>query len=298
MAHVHDSSGDSRRRVWIALLLTGSFMVAEVAGGIISGSLALLADAGHMLTDTMALALAAVAFRISSRPADDRLSYGYSRFQILAAFVNGLSLLLIVVWILYEAFQRLIDPAPVLAATMLVVAVVGLLVNVACFSILHGGDQKNLNIRGAVLHVIGDLLGSVAAIIAALVIMATGWMPIDPLLSVLVALLILTSAWRLVRRSAQILLEAVPDGLDIEEIRRRVLETLPAACDVHHMHVWALTPDQLMLTMHVALASADEDAIAIIKNIKALLRREFAIQHSTIEIETDTCADHAGENRQ
>ena len=126
MAHVHDSSGDSRRRVWIALLLTGSFMVAEVAGGIISGSLALLADAGHMLTDTMALALAAVAFRISSRPADDRLSYGYSRFQILAAFVNGLSLLLIVVWILYEAFQRLIDPAPVLAATMLVVAVVGL----------------------------------------------------------------------------------------------------------------------------------------------------------------------------
>src|SRR5690606_38642777 len=196
-AHHHESD---QRRVQIALVLTGLFMLVEVAGGLISGSLALLADAGHMLTDTMALLLAAVAFRVSARPADAKRSFGYHRFQILAAFVNGLTLLFIVGWILLEALQRFMDPPAVTGGLMLGVAAAGLVVNLVVFAILHGGDQENLNIRGAALHVLGDLLGSIAAVSAAIVIMTTGWMTIDPLLSVLVAALILRSAWLLVKR--------------------------------------------------------------------------------------------------
>jgi cobalt-zinc-cadmium efflux system protein len=204
-------SDDCRRcHERIALVLTATFMVVEVIGGILSGSLALLADAGHMLTDTMALTLAAVAFGVSARPADSKRSYGYHRFQILAAFVNGLSLLLIVGWILIEAVRRLISPPDVMGKTMLIVASAGLLVNIVAFIILHGGDRENLNIRGAALHVAGDLLGSIAAIVAAIVIIFTAWMPIDPILSVVVALLILRSAWYLVKRSAHILLEGAP----------------------------------------------------------------------------------------
>ena len=162
----HDHASGNMRRVVIALILTGTFMVVEVIGGIISGSLALLADAGHMLTDTMALALAAVAFHVSKRPADAKLTYGYQRFQILAAFVNGLSLILIVAWILIEAVDRFRNPGEILGNTMLLIAAIGLVVNLASFLVLHGGDRDNLNIRGAAIHVAGDLLGSVAAIVA------------------------------------------------------------------------------------------------------------------------------------
>ena len=208
MKHAHIR--DNMRRVVIALVLTGAFMIVEVIGGILSGSLALLADAGHMLTDTMALALAAVAFQVCKRPADAKLTYGYHRFQILAAFVNGLSLIFIVGWILFEAVDRFLDPTEVLGETMLVVAAAGLVVNLIAFAVLHGGDRENLNIRGAAIHVAGDLLGSVAAIAAALVIIYTGWTPIDPILSVAVAMLILRSAWVLVKRSSHVLLEGAP----------------------------------------------------------------------------------------
>jgi cobalt-zinc-cadmium efflux system protein len=291
MAHAHSGLPDARRRVWIALGLTGTFMLVEVVGGVISGSLALLADAGHMLTDTMALGLAAVAFRIGSRPPDSRRSYGYARFQILAAFVNGLSLLLIVGWILYEAVERLITPSTVLGGTMLLVAAAGLVVNIVCFAVLHRGDQHNLNIRGAALHVIGDLLGSVAAILAAVVILATGWMPIDPILSILVALLILSSAWRLVRRSAHILLEGVPEGVQTDEIRQRLIDEHAGISDVHHVHIWSLTNEQLMLTMHVVLQDHSRDSTSIVRAIKRTLQQHYAIEHSTIEVETDVCAD-------
>ena len=209
MSHQHHNG--NMRRILIALILTAAFMIVEVIGGIISGSLALLADAGHMLTDTMALALAAVAFQVSKRPADARLTYGYQRFQILAAFVNGLSLLLIVFWILYEAVDRFRHPVEIMGDTMLLIAAIGLIVNIIAFAVLHSGDRNNLNIRGAALHVAGDLLGSIAAIIAALVIIQTGWTPIDPLLSVAVAVLIFRSAWVLVKRSAHVLLEGAPD---------------------------------------------------------------------------------------
>jgi len=290
MSHAHDNS--NMRRVTIALVLTGVFMVVEVIGGILSGSLALLADAGHMLTDTMALALAAVAFQVSKRPADAKLTYGYQRFQILAAFVNGLSLLLIVGWILYEAFSRFISPQEVLGKTMLIVAVAGLVVNIISFAVLHGGDKENLNIRGAALHVAGDLLGSVAAIVAAVVIIYTGWMAIDPILSVAVAILILKSAWVLVKRSAHVLLEGAPEWLEVDSMQERLVEQIPEVASIHHVHVWGMTPQDLMLTMHVQVNVGSANPTDIIRRVKALLRAEYGIGHTTVEIETDDCADH------
>ena len=291
MTHSHAGSAGNVKRVQIALVLTGAFMLVEVAGGIISGSLALLADAGHMLTDTMALALAAVAFRVSARPADSRRSYGYQRFQILAAFVNGLSLLGIVGWILLEAVQRFLSPVNVMGTTMLLVAVAGLLVNLVSFLVLHGGDRENLNIQGAATHVAGDLLGSVAAIVAAVVIIGTGWMPIDPILSVVVALLILRSAWQLLKRSAHILLEGAPEWLDVEEMQRQIVAKVPAVTGIHHVHVWGLTPQHPMLTMHISLLELPGDTTPIVRLVKEVLRDEYGIGHSTIEVETDDCAD-------
>lgn len=290
MSHAHHNS--NMRRVIIALVLTGTFMVVEVVGGILSGSLALLADAGHMLTDTMALALAAVAFQVSKRPADTTLTYGYQRFQILAAFVNGLSLLFIVGWIFYEAVNRFIAPQEVLGQTMLIVAVAGLVVNIISFTVLHGGDKDNLNIRGAALHVAGDLLGSVAAIVAAVVIIYTGWMQIDPILSVAVAILILKSAWVLVKRSAHVLLEGAPEWLDIDTMREHLIGKIPEVASIHHVHVWGMTPQDLMLTMHLCVSTQPENPTDIIRRVKVQLREEYGIGHSTIEIEVDDCADH------
>ena len=292
--HGHDhghAHGSNLRRVMIALVLTGTFMVVEVVGGIISGSLALLADAGHMLTDTMALALAAMAFHVSKRPPDGRLTYGYQRFQILAAFVNGLSLLAIVGWILFEAVSRFISPRDVLGETMLVVAVAGLVVNLVSFTVLHTGDQENLNIRGAALHVAGDLLGSIAAIVAAIVIIYTGWVPIDPLLSIAVAGLILRSAWSLVKRSAHVLLEGAPEWLDVEAMQQRIVADVPGVGGIHHVHIWGLTPQQLMLTMHMSLRGPVDSQADVVRRVKRFLQEEYGIGHSTIEVEVDGCSD-------
>ncbi len=290
-AHVHEANEGNLKRVMIALVLTGTFMIVEVVGGIISGSLALLADAGHMLTDTMALALAAVAFHVSKRPADGKLTFGYQRFQILAAFVNGLSLLLIVGWILFEAVHRFISPRDILGETMLTVAAIGLVVNIISFAVLHSGDQDNLNIRGAALHVAGDLLGSVAAIVAAIVIIYTGWTLIDPILSVAVAGLILRSAWTLVKRSAHVLLEGAPDWLDVDDMQERIVANVPGVSGIHHVHVWGLTPQQLMLTMHVTLVDSAGSQYEVVRGVKAFVEKEYGIGHSTIEVDIDGCAD-------
>ncbi len=292
--HTHHDQGVSRNnvtRVKLALVLTGVFTLVEFAGGIISGSLALLADAGHMLTDTFALGLAAFAFHVSARPADAKRSFGYHRFQIIAAFVNGLTILFIVAWIVFEAIQRLLEPPDVIGGTMLLVAIIGLVVNVVAFVILHGDDQENLNIRGAVLHVMGDLLGSVAAVAGAIVIIRTGWMPIDPILSLSVAALLLRSAWQLTRRSAHILLEGSPEWLDVQEMREKIVATVPAVLDIHHVHVWGLTPQHPILTMHVVLQEAPENPTAIVRRVKETLEAEFGVTHSTIELEVDDCAD-------
>jgi cobalt-zinc-cadmium efflux system protein len=203
-----------------------------------------------------------------------------------------LSLLFIVGWILFEAVNRFLEPTEVLGKTMLIVAAAGLVVNLIAFAVLHGGDQDNLNIRGAVIHVAGDLLGSMAAIIAALVIIYTGWMPIDPILSVAVAMLILRSAWILVKRSSHVLLEGAPEWLDTQTMQDKIIGQVPAVCGVHHVHVWGMTPQELMLTMHVRLEAEPGNPTECIRQIKDVLRAEYGIGHSTIEIETDDCADH------
>lgn len=292
--HSHDhapSVGDANeKRVLWALLLTGSFMIIEVVGGLLSGSLALLADAGHMLADTAALGLAWAAFRIAKRPHDTRRSYGYHRFQVLAAFINGLTLLLIVIWIVVEAVRRLVEPVEVLGVPMLAVASAGLVVNIVAYAILHRGASENMNVQGAALHVLGDLLGSVAAIAAAVVILWTGWMPIDPLLSVLVALLILNSVWRLIRRSAHILLEGAPDWIDETKLKAELTAAVPAVESVHHLHVWMLTQEHPMITMHAQVSDAANHNEVLVA-ITRFLSERFAITHATIQIETGDCVD-------
>jgi cobalt-zinc-cadmium efflux system protein len=273
------------------MLLTAGFMFVEVLGGIFSGSLALLADAGHMLTDTASLFIAWLAARLALRPADTLRSYGYHRIQILAAFVNGMAFLAIVVWIVVEAVRRFMAPIQVHGEMMIVVAVLGLIVNLAAFWLLHGGDHHDLNRRAALIHVLGDLLGSVAAIVAAGVILVTGWMPIDPLLSVLVALLILRSAWQVVRQAGHILLEGTPEDLDAVHIREVLKEEVATVEDVHHIHIWSLTPSYPLLTLHVNL-QPDCDYVQALRQIKQVLVKRFNIQHSTVQLEMEHCIDH------
>ncbi len=289
-AHVHGAGADSEKRVLWALLLTAGFMGAEVVGGLISGSLALLADAAHMLTDAAALALAWFAFRIARRPADPKRSYGYHRGQVLAAFTNGAVLIAIVFWIFVEAVQRLRNPVAVEGGVMLVIAVLGLVVNIVAFFILHGGDRRNLNLRGAAAHVLGDLLGSAAAVIGALVILRTGWTPIDPLLSLLVGLLVLRSAWLIVRESAHILLEGTPAEIDPKGLRRALMAEIPGLKDVHHIHAWSLSPDRPLLTLHAQVGES-ADPQATLERIKQVLSQRYGIEHATVQVERGPCGD-------
>ena len=283
-------SRDNERRIFIAMWLTGGFMVAEVVGGLISGSLALIADAGHMATDTAALGLAWLAFRLSQRPADTSRSYGYHRGEVLAAFVNGIAMLALVLWILVEAVQRLFAPVEIMGGIMLWIAVGGLLVNCVAFWLLHGGSKENLNIQGAAVHVLGDLLGSVAAIIAAGVIIWTGWTPIDPLLSIAVALLVLRSAWFIARQSAHILMEGAPPGLEPAQIKSDLLGNIDGLDDVHHVHTWSLNQERPLVTLHARIQE-DADADALLKAINARLMEKFKVDHATVQIEKGVCTD-------
>lgn len=288
--HAHDRGALNQSRLGWAAVLTGTFMLVEAVGGVISGSLALLADAGHMLTDFAALALAWFAARVARRPADWRRTYGFDRFAVLVAFVNGLSLVLIAALIVVEAIRRFAEPVEVMGPLMLAVATAGLAVNVAAFWLLHGADRNNLNIRGAAVHVMGDLLGSVAAIAAAIVIILTGWMPIDPLLSLLVALLIVRSGVLVARDAGRILLEAAPPGLDSREIAADLVAGVPGVADVHHVHAWSISQERPMITLHARL-DAGADAGAAVRTIKARLAQRFGIDHATVEIEAGACAD-------
>lgn len=276
-------------------------MLAEAVGGVLTGSLALIADAGHMLTDSVALFFAWYAFHLSGRQATARLSFGYDRLKTLVAYTNGLAIFVIGAWIVWEAWQRFEQPSPVLGAPMLVIALVGLAVNVVAFLVLHGGDRDDLNMRGALLHVIGDLLGSVAALVAAGVILATGWYPIDPILSVLVALLLFRSAYALVRDAGHVLLEGTPGGIDRDGVARDLVASVAQLRDVHHMHVWSLDGARNVATLHARLAPG-ADAHAAIGAIKRRLATTHGIGHATVEPEYDCCADshddeHAHEHR-
>lgn len=291
--HGHGSNlGLNRRRVFIALCLTGGFMVVEAIGGVLSGSLALVADAAHMLIDTLALFLTWFAFGLRRRPADHERTYGYHRFPILAAYTNGIGMVFIVAWILFEAIHRLREPVEILAGPMLVVAVLGLMVNVAAAAVLFGADRGNLNIRGALLHVIGDLLGSVAAIAGAIVIMTTGWTAIDPLLSFLVAAIILRSTWFLIRDSGHVLLEGTPPHLDVREIGADLVEHLDEIDDVHHVHAWSIAQDWSLLTLHARIREGVH-ADSAINAIHRRLAERFDVTHSTVQIEVESCVDDA-----
>lgn len=280
---------DERRLLW-AFAIIAVFMVVEVVGGVVSGSLALLADAGHMASDAAALAFSWLALRVGRRAATERLSFGYRRVEILAAFVNGLTLFLIAAWIVVEAVRRTLDPGPILGGPMLAVAVAGLVANIAAFVVLFKGSHENLNLRSAMLHVVGDLLGSVAAIVAAVIVLLTGWAPIDPLLSVLVAVIILRGAWGVVRSAGHILLEGAPPSLAIAEIKADLEQHVPLVCRVHHIHVWSITADRHLLTMHVVPRPdvAPQDVIAA---ASARLLERFGIDHVTIQVEEGGCTD-------
>jgi cobalt-zinc-cadmium efflux system protein len=288
-AHPH-AHGGSSALLGVALALTGAFMLVEFAGGILAKSLALLADAGHMLTDTAALALAWAATRIAARPADTRRSFGYQRLRVLATFVNGCALLFIVAWIAIEAVQRLLNPVAANAIAILWVGGLGLCVNLIVFAMLRRGDADDMNISAATLHVFGDLLGSAAAVLAGVVILFTGWLPIDPLLSLLVGALIVRSAWALVRRSAHILMEGAPDWLDVGELRSTLEERIPSIRDVHHVHAWLVGPHETLLTMHASVTAAADHAV-VLKDAKVLLAERFGITHATIQIEVEDCVD-------
>jgi len=284
-AHSHSHHG-SETRLAIAAALTGLFMVAEVVGGVISGSLALIADAGHMLTDFASLTMAWFAFRLARRPADWKRTYGFDRFQIIVAFANGLTLFFIASWIVYEAVQRLLDPVEVLGPVMALVAAGGLVVNIIAFLVLHGAgaDNNNLNMRGAMLHVLGDLLGSVAALVAAGVIILTGWMPADPILSIFVALIILRGAWRVVAQAGHILLEGSPPELDVEAVIADLTGHIVGVERIHHVHAWSITQERCMVTLHADIAS-DLAAVDAISAIKTRLHEKHEIDHVTVEIE-------------
>jgi cobalt-zinc-cadmium efflux system protein len=291
----HGARGN-RRRLLIAAILTCGMMIAEVAGGLLAGSLALIADAGHMLTDAVALVLAYVAQRVSERPGNRRMTYGFDRLQILIAYTNGLTVVLIALWIVVEAVDRLLAPTPVLGGAMFLIAILGLAVNGVAFLILNGGDRASLNLRGAILHVVGDLLGSLAAIGAALIILTTGWTAADPLLSVVVAVLLLRSAWTLIRDSGLILLEGTPPHINRNDVANDLVGNVAGIADVHHMHVWSLDGRRLMATLHVRLA-AGADAEASIAAIKARLGEEHGIGHATVEIETGAACPDGHEAR-
>jgi cobalt-zinc-cadmium efflux system protein len=289
VGHEHEYPDSGRLLGW-ALVLTTAFMAVEFPGGLWSRSLALLADAGHMLTDAAALALAWAATRIAARPADHRRSFGYQRLRVLATFVNGCALLFVVAWIAFEAVQRLFEPVPVNPTPMLAIGALGLAVNVIVFLMLRQGHAHDMNVAAATLHVLGDLLGSLAAVVAAAVILWSGWLAIDPLLSLAVSALIVRSALALVRRSAHILMEGSPDWLDQGELRRILEQRIPAIRDVHHVHAWLVGPQETLLTMH-ATVNDGSDHTAVLRDAKAVLAERFGITHATIQIEAAGCVD-------
>jgi cobalt-zinc-cadmium efflux system protein len=268
--------------LWIALILTGVFLIAEVVGGLLSNSLALLADAGHMLTDVAALGLSLFVAWFSRRPETDKRTYGYLRLEILAAFVNGATLLLLSVWIMAEAVLRFREPEPIAGGLMLIVAIVGLLVNVAAAWTLHPSQGGSLNIRGAYLHVLSDLLGSVGTVTAALLVRYLGWLEADPVASVFVTLLIVRSAWRLVRESVDVLLESTPAHISLGAVRAQ-LEAIPGVESVHDLHVWTVTSHQIAMSAHAIVREPERQQHVLEHALDAM--RLFGIHHVTIQLE-------------
>ncbi|MCC4620383.1 cation diffusion facilitator family transporter [Xanthomonas cassavae CFBP 4642] len=293
MGHDHNHAPNEIRHetpLWWALALTATFLVAEVIGAFVTNSLALLSDAAHMATDTLGLMIALLAVRLSRRPADARRTYGYVRLEALGALVNGALLFGVGAYILWEAAQRFRAPQDISSNGMLLIAGLGLVINLVAMKLLHAGSGESLNVKGAYLEVWSDMLGSVAVIVGALLIRWTGWPWIDPVLAVLIGLWVLPRTWVLLREAINVLLEGVPKGIDLTQVRR-ALASYPGVDDVHDLHVWALASSMPALTAHVVVGGSVErdhlrDALA------ALLHERFEIDHVTLQVESGDCGVH------
>jgi cobalt-zinc-cadmium efflux system protein len=286
--HEHGAGEGNRRSLAIVLALTAGFTVVEIIGGLLTGSLALLADAGHMLSDNLSLGLALFAAWLALRPATPNKSFGYRRAEILAALANGVTLVAVSIWVFVEAYSRLKEPTEVLGGPMLLVAALGLLVNAAGAIILYRSGGESLNVQGAMRHVFADALGSVGAIVAAAVIILTGWRYADPLISVAIGFLILGSSYKLLKDSTNILLEATPPDLDATEVGQK-MASAGGIVEVHDLHIWTITSGFPALSAHV-LVGRQEDCHGRRRELEDLLAREYGISHTTLQV------DHIGDH--
>lgn len=288
--HDHGTSAIRHEKpLWWALGLTGGFLIAEVIGAFLTNSLALLSDAAHMGTDTLALMIALTAVRLSRKPADAKRSYGYVRMEALGAMVNGLLLFAVAGYILWEAVGRFSEPPQVATTGMLVIASLGLAINLIAMRLLKAGSGESLNMKGAYLEVWSDMLGSVAVIAGAIVIAFTGWTVIDPILAVLIGLWVLPRTWTLLREAGNVLMEGVPKGIDLEAVRR-LLSSTPGVVDVHDLHVWSLASSTPAMTAHLVIADG-VDGEALRRELSTLLDERFEIEHCTLQIETTSCGE-------
>lgn len=281
---MHSRNGENIKRLWLVLILSGIYMFAEVVGGLLSNSLALLADAGHMAIDTASVALGLFAFWVSRKPPNDEKTYGYYRTEILAALANGTTLVLLALWILYEAWSRMGHPQPVRGLLMGEVAFGGLAINFIGLHLTHEGGKHSLNMRGVWLHIVTDTLGSVLALLAAFLIWKFEWYLSDPLLSALLALFMLYGAWKLVAESVNVLLESCPQGIEITSIKQDIL-ALPKIMDIHDLHVWAVATGVVMLSAHVRV-EGNSDCVTLLETITSVLRKKYNIEHATIQLES------------
>jgi cobalt-zinc-cadmium efflux system protein len=290
--HDHSAAAAHRGRLAAVFAITVAVLVVELVGSALSGSLALLADAGHVLTDGAGIGLALLAIRFAARPATPQRTFGYYRLEILAAVVNAVLLFGVAGFVLVQAWRRLFEPPEVFSGLMLAVAAAGLVANAVSMWLLRGGQRQSLNMRGAYLEVWGDLLGSVAVLAAAAVIAVTGLQAADPIASALIAVLILPRTWRLLREAVDVLLEAAPKGVDLDEVRRHLIET-PGVTDVHDLHAWTITSGLPVLSVHVVL-ERDADAGKVLDGLGACLAGHFDIEHSTFQLEQPEHRGHEG----
>lgn len=294
--HVGDRSQQNERALWLALIPTALFMVAEVAGGILTQSLALLSDAMHMATDVFGVAVAIVAIRLARRPPDLRRTFGYERLEILAAIANAVILFGVGFYILFEAYQRLNHPPQIQSNGMLAIALLGLVVNAFAMWALSSGKDESLNLKGAYLEVWSDFIGSIGVILAAIIIRFTGWTIVDTIVAIAIGLWVVPRTWILFRDAANILLEGVPRGIKLEEVLAAI-SGAKGVTDVHDLHVWALTGGRVCLTAHVVAESRAQDYEALIAELNEVLHERFAIGHVTIQYERTPCPDAAKGHR-
>lgn len=290
--HSHDHGGLGRTgRLKVALGITAVYMIAEAVGGWFTNSLALLADAGHMLTDVAALVLTLSAIWFASRPATERKTFGYYRLEILAAFINGVVLVLLSLWVMWEAYERWAEPPEINGLGLTIVAIGGLIVNVIAAKLLHAGHKHDLNMRGALLHVLGDLLGSVAAIAAGVLVLGFGWLWADPICSVLISLIIIFGAGRLILDSANVLLEGTPSHIDLNAVKATITET-PGVVNVHDLHVWTISSGMEALSVHIGHDETVSHS-ALLAKVRERLHEGFGIDHLTIQMESSAREDEA-----